>query len=65
MIKTADEYFTDSRIEDLVNHHNWEMVLSKNGMYKLRKKDNQYMSTADFHASDETANKYCVWSNAI
>ena len=64
MVKTADEYFTDARIDGLVNQDKWEMVPSKNGMYKLRKKDKHYMSTTDFHALDETIKKYCVSSNA-
>lgn len=60
MSDEMDGYFTDEKIEQLVTRHNWELVPSVGDMYKLRQKDKHYMTSFDFHATDETVRKFCV-----
>jgi len=60
-----DSYFTDEKIEQLVTCHNWEMVRADDGKYKLRQIDRHYMTTVDFVASDETAEKYLTESDDV
>jgi len=55
-----DKYFTKKKIEELVTKHNWEMVKSKDGKYKLRQRDKHYMTTVDFDAAVSTAKMLCV-----
>lgn len=49
---TGDAYFTAEKIEFLVKNHNWEMVPSGAGKFKLRQKDNHHMTTVDFEAAE-------------
>ena len=57
---SSDPYFTDSKIEELVTKHDWEMVPSENGLYKLRQKGRHHITTLDFPASEETVNRHCA-----
>lgn len=57
------KYFSHEKIEILVTKHNWEMIPSVGGAYKLRQKGRHYMETVDFMASDETVKKFCVTYN--
>ena len=50
-----DQYFTTEKIRQLVTKHNWELVHSDNGLYKLRQKDKHYMTTRDFEVSESIA----------
>lgn len=56
----SDDYFTEEKIEQLVTQHNWEMIEAGNGKYKLRQKENHYMTTVDFSAPDHMVKKYLV-----
>ena len=53
-----DTYFTDEKIHTLITYYNWEMIKSVDGLYMLRQKDNHYMITVNFFASDEIVKKH-------